>query len=162
MRFTSANSREFAVKSRESRRIAKIARDQLLANAIVIAAKIPEHPTYLTERLARVRLQLDRIDEMMLTENDPSKLDRLASAQMRLAEQERLLCDRPLPGSRKPLAEKASKDIGPGAWIAEPVPIPVAPTQPTPPASPCCPCVPPTPSEPLQVVVQTPPENTST
>jgi hypothetical protein len=42
---------------------------------------------------------------MMMTEEDPAKIDRLASAQARLAEQERLLAGRPLPGSRRPAAE---------------------------------------------------------
>lgn len=32
-------------------------------------------------RLARVRKQLDRIDDLMLSETDPQKLDRLAAAQ---------------------------------------------------------------------------------
>lgn len=64
---------------------------------------------YLQDRLSRVRLQLDKIDKMMMTETDPQKLDRLASAQARLAEQERLLSGRPLPGSLKPSSRQQSK-----------------------------------------------------
>jgi hypothetical protein len=64
---------------------------------------------YVNERLARVRLQLDRLDKMMMSEKDPQKLDRLASAQARLAEQERILNGRPLPGSRRPAADAPPK-----------------------------------------------------
>jgi hypothetical protein len=64
---------------------------------------------YKALRLIRVRKQLDRIDEMMMAEVDPSKLDRLASAQARLSEQERILVGRPLPGSLKPINTKPSK-----------------------------------------------------
>jgi hypothetical protein len=45
---------------------------------------------------------------MMMSEDDPQRLDRLASAQMRLAEQERILAGRPLPGSRKPAPERVA------------------------------------------------------
>jgi len=55
----------------------------------------------------RVREQLNHLDSMMFKETGPSKLDRLASAQAKGAEQERILDGRPLPGSRKPLAESA-------------------------------------------------------
>lgn len=60
-------------------------------------------------RLDRVRAQLDRVDAMMLTEDDPAKLDRLASAQARLSEQERILAGRPLPGSFRPQSDKSSR-----------------------------------------------------
>jgi hypothetical protein len=60
---------------------------------------------YAGARLMRVRVQLDRLDELMLTESDPQKLDRLASAQARLSEQERVLAGRPLPGLRRPAKE---------------------------------------------------------
>jgi hypothetical protein len=70
--------------------------------------------SYVSARLSRVRLQLDRVDEMMMTEKDPQKLDRLASAQARLAEQERIMSGRPLPGSRRPVADSAPKQQCPG------------------------------------------------
>ena len=63
-------------------------------------------------RLERVRLQLDRIDAMMLVEVEPALLDRLASAQARLSEQERILAGRPLPGSRKPAPDRADRRQG--------------------------------------------------
>jgi hypothetical protein len=45
---------------------------------------------------------LDRLDDFMLTESDPQKLNRLASAQERLSKQEGILDHRPLPGSERP------------------------------------------------------------
>jgi hypothetical protein len=62
--------------------------------------------SYVSERLSRVRLQLDRVDGMVMTEKDPQKLDRLASAQARLAEQERIMSGRPLPGSMRPRPDR--------------------------------------------------------
>jgi hypothetical protein len=56
-------------------------------------------------RLVRVREQLEKLDRMIADEEDPQKLDRLASAQSRLSEQERILDGRPLPGSRRPREE---------------------------------------------------------
>jgi hypothetical protein len=58
--------------------------------------------SYVAANLARVRKQLDKVAEMLLREDDPAKIDRLASAQSRLAEQERQLAGRPLPGSLRP------------------------------------------------------------
>jgi len=64
---------------------------------------------YLAKRQARVRKQLDRVDKLMLTEQDPAKLDRLASAQTRLSEQERILDGRPLLAAVKTVG-KGRKD----------------------------------------------------
>lgn len=61
---------------------------------------------YVSQRLARVRLQLARLDDLLDSETDPQKIDRLASAIARLAEQERQLANRPLPGSRRPPKER--------------------------------------------------------
>jgi hypothetical protein len=69
---------------------------------------------YVTERLARVRRQLDRLDGLMAAEKDPQRIDRLASAQYRLAEQERILSGRPLPGSRRPARDRAER---PKSWL---------------------------------------------
>lgn len=64
---------------------------------------------YLQARLIRVRKQLNKIDGLIESEEDPSKLDRLASAQARLSEQERQLSGRPLPGTLKPQSPKRAK-----------------------------------------------------
>ena len=82
-----------------------------------------EQPSFTAIRLSRVREQLNRIDAMMLDESDPQKLDRLASAQARLSEQERTLDGRPLPGSMRP--SKAST-------ARRPTVSPIEPEQPLP------------------------------
>ena len=65
-------------------------------------------------RLGRVRDQLEKLDRMIADEEDPQRLDRLASAQARLSEQERILDGRPLPGSRRPREDRARVSAG---WI---------------------------------------------
>jgi len=68
--------------------------------------------SYLPDRLMRVRAQLDRIDEMILTETDGKVLQALATATAKLAEQERILGGRPLPGALRPVERKANAVCG--------------------------------------------------
>jgi hypothetical protein len=97
--FTATNAREMAARSHEARRQRQSERDN--------APALPElDEDYVGQRLARVRAQLDRVDQMMMKEPVAQKLDRLASAQARLSEQERKLDGRPLPGSLKPKPQK--------------------------------------------------------
>lgn len=60
---------------------------------------------YMGKRLACVRTQLERLNAMILVEEDPAKLDKLASATFKLSEMERIIAGRPLPGSRRPSKE---------------------------------------------------------
>jgi hypothetical protein len=104
-RFTTANAREMAARSQAARRQREMQRQATSAMAAATPQPNPrpgDNDQFVTKRLARVRKQLDRIDGLIEKETDPMKLDRLASAQARIAEQERLLAGRPLPGSRKP------------------------------------------------------------
>lgn len=102
----------------------------------------PEVPDGFHEkRILRVRAQLDRLDAMLLTEDDPQRIDRLASAQLRLSEQERVLAGRPLPGSRKP-----GPAPRPGPGSAGPV---LAPRPMTQPAAPTVQPIPSAPDPPL-------------
>ena len=64
---------------------------------------------FLATRLARVRRQLDMIDRLIEAERLPQALDRLAAASAKLSEQERVLSDRPLPGSRRPPNPRRSR-----------------------------------------------------
>ena len=68
-------------------------------------------PAYIHRRLARVRKQLDLVDKRI--EDEASKqgcdgqlLNWLCQAQDRLSDQERILDNRPLPGSRRPTPER--------------------------------------------------------
>jgi hypothetical protein len=104
--FTSANAREMAARSQEARRQRKIEREA----TPMVPQSSPQpgdnNDDFITKRLARVRMQLERLDAMMEKETDAQKLDRLASAQARLAEQERVMAERPLPGTRRPTNTK--------------------------------------------------------
>jgi hypothetical protein len=53
---------------------------------------------YIIDRLVRVRVALERIDEMLISEKDAGKIDRLASAAQKLNDQEFALAGRPKPG----------------------------------------------------------------
>jgi hypothetical protein len=92
-----------AARSHQARRQRLSMRTDLPA----YSESIPQHcDDYVGQRLLRVRVLLNRIDEMMSKEEDPQKIDRLGSAQARLAEQERILFGRPLPGSKRPANER--------------------------------------------------------
>ena len=108
-RFTAANAKEMAAKSHA-------ARLQRLASGNLAGESLPQTPrvgpdeaagSYEIKRLARVRKQLDLVDKAFEAEAtkatpDGQRLNWLAQAQERLAEQERVLDNRPLPGSRRP------------------------------------------------------------
>jgi len=126
--FTTANAREMAARSQAARRQRTTQREAAKENAAPQSQTNPQQDDdalFVAKRLARVRKQLDRIDGMIEKETDPMKLDRLASAQARLAEQERLLSGRPLPGSRKP--GKDRRTVSPHDLpMPDPVPCGVA------------------------------------
>lgn len=98
--FTPEKARAAALKRYENERVRLLELEQGMAAVCQDTAQKPDD--YMLRRLTRVRGQLDRLDVMMQTETDPQKLDRLASAQAKLAEQERQLAGRPLPGSLRP------------------------------------------------------------
>ena len=103
--FTTANAREMAARSHAARLKRATQREAAREVAPGLPQAKPQQDDdtlFIAKRLARVRKQLDRIDGMIEKEIDPMKLDRLASAQARLSEQERLLAGRPMPGSFRP------------------------------------------------------------
>jgi hypothetical protein len=119
-RITPDNARAMAAKSWEARRKRAHEQAEQALTALAMPQQVAEDP-FILSRLVRVRKQLDRIDGMIERETDPMKLDRLASAQARLAEQERLLAGRPMPGSLKP---KSASTKGPTlAQQSDPEPI---------------------------------------
>lgn len=128
---TAENARINQQKSVEARRLAKFAQPAPDPVPEVAGPALQIADGYHEARLVRVRAQLDRIDEMMLDEDDPGKLDRLASAQARLSEQERILRGEPLPGSRRPAPERKSSrgqsqsSHGSGSFHTKPIPQPV-------------------------------------
>jgi hypothetical protein len=80
---------------------ARIAQENDKLKVALAEATAQDQDIYRTKRLGRVRKQLDLVDGMIEAEQDPAKLDRLASAQSRLSEQERQLSNRSLPPTLK-------------------------------------------------------------
>lgn len=104
-------AREAARRSVEVRRAkAEQKRLDTLAAPPTDLPPVEETDGFTTERIARVRRQLRMIDSLIDHERDPQRLDRLASAQLRLSEQERVLSGRPLPGSRRPGRERTTRE----------------------------------------------------
>jgi hypothetical protein len=135
MRFTSQNARENAAKSHVIRhqnylaaKEAKKGNSVLAQSAPAVAANRPILDAFANERLTRVRKQLSRLDDLLESETDPTKLDKLASALSRLAEQERQLANRPLPGSLRPGPEKRPG----GLFSRPPATAPTSPVASTP------------------------------
>lgn len=71
-----------------------------------VAVALAEHDRYLARRIARARRQLDRLDQMMETEADLDKLERVSAAQQRVWTQYRELTGLPSPGQRRPGRER--------------------------------------------------------
>lgn len=117
---TAENARELAERAKAAKAAnAERARQRIAAAENVLAQLNPEQVTkvanayadpdaYSTVRLARVRGQLasldKRIESMILEGSDENAaaLARLCDSQAKLAEQERILAGRPLPGSHRP------------------------------------------------------------
>ena len=110
-RFTAANARENAAKAHAARH-QRLARGRLAGEGFSQIPQDGPHEAaddYVSRRLARVRVQFGLVDKAFETEAtkvtpDGQRLNWLAQAQERLAEQERILDGRPLPGSRRPSA----------------------------------------------------------
>ena len=136
--FTAANAAQYARKSHapESARFRKpppeapaLPPEQPVSNP---AALLDE---FAARRLMRVREQLQRLDDLAAQATDSKVLKELADATTRLAEQERILAGRPLPGSRRPAAEpKRGRPESVGPWVpavVQPMVPAISPTQPT-------------------------------
>jgi hypothetical protein len=110
-RFDSLTARAAQQRSVQARRERKMAAVRAAAHAMMEAKAKQDAALkgddYVARRLARVRAQLDTLDDLIAAEMasgkpDAQRLDRYASAQSRLAVQEQQLAGRPLPGSRRP------------------------------------------------------------
>jgi len=103
--FTPETARENAAKSVQARREKA---ERAKSDAIIAAQTRSESPLnplptdpYAKARLIRVRTHLDRLDDLIQSETDPAKLDRLAAAADKLSQQECYLSGRPRPGIRR-------------------------------------------------------------
>lgn len=112
---TSANAAEMGRRSAEARRLRKQREaeqrrleEEQLREALTRA--VP-NDQYVQQRLACVREQIKRLDNMLLQEVDPQRLDRLAAASARLSEIERQLAGRPGPGQFRPTAPRRKVEL---------------------------------------------------
>lgn len=116
-RFTKENAREMGRRGGIARkRYVQLALERQTAERLAIerAAENPLPPEqYLQTRIARIRAQLDRLDEMLLDETDPQKLSWLATCTAKLSEQERILAGRPNPGHLRPSAPRRNGGVRP-------------------------------------------------
>ncbi len=107
---TPQTAKEMAARSHQARneRIEKL---RIAANPV----PLPADDSYVQRRLYRVREQIEMLSTMLDNEDDPQRIDRLASALARLSETERQLAGRPLPGSLKPSSPRQQRQVGPVA-----------------------------------------------
>lgn len=61
---------------------------------------------YLRKRLARVRSQIEDMNERLDKEEDPQAVQWIVNSIYRLTELERVIAGRPLPGQLKPIAAR--------------------------------------------------------
>ena len=90
-----------------------------------IAPAVEPADAYGLQVLARTRMQLDLVadrilEELRCKEPDSRRLRDLSDAQRHLAEQERILAGRPLPGSRRPGPVRQHRQVS----EIEPLPSP--------------------------------------
>ena len=97
----------------------------------------PAEPSdsFTVRKLARVRGQIDAVEKLLDAATEPQAVDRFANALTRLYDLERILAGRPLPGSRRPPAERATSRRGGPVGIVDDQPTaPSVHTPATPPA----------------------------
>jgi hypothetical protein len=121
--FTAQTARIAAAKSVASR---KAAAQRPFIPDPPATPPLPTVDQYASQILARTRLQLDLVakgilDELSRPKPDSRRLRDLSDAQRHLAEQERILAGRPLPGSRRPREDRNPATAEP-AW-----PVPTGP-----------------------------------
>ena len=124
--FTKENARQFQAKSAAARKQASLARlAEPTPKPTAPVAKPTAEPIadscvneFTQRKLARVRGQIDRVEGLLDDACEPQAVDRFANALTRLYDLERVLAGRPLPGSKRPAPERATKAREAGAWLA--------------------------------------------
>ncbi len=117
--FSTANAREMAARSHKARLQRLASGNPAGDSSPQTPLTTPQLPAYLAKRLTRVRGQLDLLDKQidsLLSADvvDYQAVERAARSSASLSELERNLDGRPLPGSRRPVAEAQVKRQFPG------------------------------------------------
>jgi hypothetical protein len=109
--FNPVTARLAAAKSLESRR-KKAAQAKIMA-AIAAQAAMPAivepDAVFVSKQINQLREHISRLHTLIGKARDAQTIDKLASAIAKLAEQERILAGRPLPGSHRPKQQRAEK-----------------------------------------------------
>jgi len=107
---TAETAASLAAKSHEARRRNKLAKEQAVPAIVApaIAAQVATDD-YAEKTKIRVRIILDDTFKRFENEDDANKIDRLASALSKLAELDRQLSGRPLPGTLKPTSKPVKR-----------------------------------------------------
>lgn len=117
-RINPLSARSMAAKSVLARaEKARLLAEEEIAKSLSLAAQQFQSPapppTFLSEQRDEMRARMKKLSALMNEEADPSKLDRLASAYAKLADSERILDGRPLPGSHRPASGSARRQPAP-------------------------------------------------
>lgn len=114
-RFTRENAREMSRRANEEKARRKAARKARMEEPEVPPA-IPEDEWRL-KQLASVRAQIERFNRKLLKIQDSQKLNWLAAAVCKLAEQERVLAGRPAPAPER-RSKRSDRAPGGSAMVA--------------------------------------------
>ncbi len=99
MAFTKENAAAYSKQAHEARWHPKL--PEIAEETSAASREALPQDKYQAKTLSRVRRQLEKCFEMMAKEEDPGKIDRLASAIARLNELDRQLSNRSLPPTLK-------------------------------------------------------------
>jgi hypothetical protein len=116
MPFTSENAKELGALGHKARAENKRASASIQKTPETVQVTTPQESTqeesFSSKLLTRARARIDSIIEMLTLTKDSKEVEQLTRALAALAELERKLDGRPLPGSRRPVAEKPVKSAG--------------------------------------------------
>lgn len=105
--------------ARQMQALGASARTSKTTAKLIVENEAEQAETFRIQRLARVRVQLVRLDKQLADETDPARLDRLMSALNRLQEAEGWLAGRAKPGNKKPAPDRKPRSGAP-APLPEP------------------------------------------
>lgn len=122
--FTKANAKEQSAKALKARW--HTPKPQPIPSEDDCAKTALPKDSFIEQTISRVRKQMSVILDAMIDEDEPALIDKHASALARLAEIERQMSGRPMPGSLKPAPIKSVKSRSTHAipTVIEPAELP--------------------------------------
>lgn len=100
-----------AIEARKRNRAARLKQIEAATAILTVAApSIVAPDEFISKKLARVRKQIEQIDNKLESSDDPKEMKMCADALARLYEVESYLSGRPKPGSRRPGRERTTRE----------------------------------------------------